>query len=90
MYPGLPGGWKCCLQAAVSHHKRPHASTLGHSPQYAAFGEPAYLPADDILGITEKLHLKKMKKSSEQQQKHREVKKRAFDNIMTQIFPQLH
>lgn len=88
MYPGFPGGWKCCLQAAVSHHKRSYTSALGCSPQCTAFDEPAYLPADDIvLGIIGKLHLQEIKKAVEKQTKHREALKRAFDKLHNNNIP---
>lgn len=89
MYPEFPGGWKCCLQAAVSHHNRSHTSALGCSPQYAAFGEPAYLPADDTLEIKTKLHLEETKKTAESQRKHRESLKRAFDKRHNNKIPNI-
>lgn len=29
MYPNFPGGWKCCLEAALRHHKCSSTSGLG-------------------------------------------------------------
>ena len=62
MYPNFTGGWKCALEAAVAHHNNSHTAGLGCSPHFAACGESPWLPADYLLGLTNKIKLHEQKR----------------------------
>lgn len=46
LYPTFPGGWKCALEAAVTHHNNTYTEGLGCSPYFCANGTSPWLPAD--------------------------------------------
>lgn len=79
MYPDFPGGWKCCLEAAVAHHNRSYTTALGCTPLFAATGKPTYLPADTTLGVEAMIRLTEERRTEESEVKYRERMKRNFD-----------
>lgn len=89
MYPGFPGGWKCCLEAAVSHHNRSYTKGLGCSPIFAATGKVPFLSADHKLSLTEKLQLTETPKTDAATLKYRGNMKRNFDKRHNAAIPHL-
>jgi hypothetical protein len=72
MYSNFKGGWKCSLQAAISHHNRSFCSSIGCSPHFALYGKS---PADaeayvDVSKIqTEKIFSREKEKELRLKQK---------------------
>lgn len=89
MYPSFPGGWKCCLEAAVSHHNRSFTKGLGCSPVFAVTGKLPFLPADYKLSLTEQLRLTETPKTDTEKQMYRSNMKRNFDRRHNAAIPNL-
>lgn len=89
MYPNFPGGWKCCLEAAVRHHNRSCTSGLGCSPLFAASGTVPVLPADRELGLLENLVLFEKKKTEKQQEAYKKKMKKNFDSRRSSDIPDI-
>lgn len=89
LYPNFPGGWKCSVEAAVTHQNRSHISALGRTPQYAAFGTPSYLPADEMLGLTTEPKHQEIKRTAEGEMKNREAMKRFLNRCHNTSTPSI-
>lgn len=89
LYPTFPGGWKCCLEAAVQHHNRTETAALGCSPRFAATGQLTLLPADVRLRIDEGIQLQEQRLTPKQERTYRESMKRSYDKRHPSRIPKL-
>ena len=89
MYPDMRGGWKATLEAAVRHHNRSRCRSIGCSPTFALNKTISYLPADDKLGIRNKLQLREQRFSLAKENESREKQKKGFDKKHQTRIPRL-
>lgn len=79
MHPDFKGGWRCTLEAAITHHDTSHTTAIGCSPHFAAYRSIKWLPADVALALPEPIVLKEKARSRNQQHRHRNAVNEGYD-----------